>query len=143
MQVLVQAIEDLQRWYNHAYDVGDALWTFTGYDSGEHPKWTAWALTAQTLIDPVTLEPSAVRPMDAALLWAAGAGGPGVSGSVSPWTSLALGPGVLRRLFVPGVDPPMTQAELQEFGSVVSARGRWEAARGRVGRLLDVVAAWV
>jgi hypothetical protein len=42
---------------------------------------------------------------------------------------------------IPGVKPALTYAFAQGFGSVASARERWEAVRGRLRRLRDVGAA--
>ncbi|HVS37625.1 MAG TPA: GTPase domain-containing protein [Gemmataceae bacterium] len=134
---LGRAVEDLQRWYDQAYDVGDALWSFSRFGAADGAKWNRWADQARLLLDPVRVEPSAVNPRDAALLWADGADGAAAAGPVSPWANAALGPGVLRRLFVPGVDPPMAQNDLQAFDAVAAARGRWEAAYGGVRRLLE------
>ncbi len=42
---------------------------------------------------------------------------------------------------VPNIEPPLTYAAVEEFGSVAAARAQWEAVRGRLRRLLDVGAA--
>ncbi len=42
---------------------------------------------------------------------------------------------------VPNIDPPLTYAAVEEFGSVAAARAQWEAVRGRLRRLLNVGAA--